>query len=91
MSDSDAKDHDLIDDLVRNLKRQRDEIALPIHLAEMDARDEFESAKSKLDDALAKYEPLRDAVDESAGNLWKSLKLVANEVKDSFDRVRKTL
>ena len=91
MSDSDSKDQDLVKDLISSLKQQRDEIALQIHLAEMDARDEFESAKSKLDDALVEYEPLRDAVDESAGNIWESLKLVAGEVKESFDRVRKAL
>ena len=88
---AESKDKDFVSDMISSLKQQRDEIALQIHLAEMDARDEFDRAKDKLDQAMVDYEPLKEAVDESANNVWESLKLVAGEIKESFDRVRKTL
>lgn len=76
---------------ISKLKQQRDELALQIHLAEMDARDEFDKAKDRLTELSAKYEPLKDAMSESAEGIWQSLKLVAGEIKESFDRVKKSL
>jgi hypothetical protein len=39
----------------------------------------------------AEYEPLKDAVEESAGNVMASLKLVGDELLSSFERIRKSL
>jgi len=82
---------DTMTEWISTLKRQRDEIALQIHLAEMEARDEFEKARVKLDQLSKDYDPLKKAVSDSADNIWESLKVVAGEVKSSFDRIRKTL
>jgi hypothetical protein len=37
------------------------------------------------------FEPVKDAVEESAGNVFSALQLVGEEVLGSFDRIRKTL
>ena len=37
------------------------------------------------------YEPVKDAIGESAENVLESLKLVGEEVLRSFNRVRKSL
>ena len=79
------------EEVVSTLKQQRDELALKIHLAEAEAKEEFESAGEKLDQLTSEYDPLKDAVAESAENVTESLKLVAEEVMNSFDRIRKTL
>ena len=44
-----------------------------------------------LDELTAEYDPVKDAVGESAENVVESLKLVAGEVVSSFDRIRKSL
>ncbi len=89
MSQEREKSH--VGELISSLKQQRDELALQIHLAKMEAKEEFEKAQEKLDQVSSDFEPLKDAVEGSAENVWESLKLVAGEVKDSFDRVRKAL
>lgn len=81
----------LLGETIAALKQQRDELALKMHLAEAEAKDEFDEAKDKLDKLTEEYDPLKDAVAESAENVAESLKLVADEVLGSFDRIRKSL
>jgi hypothetical protein len=88
---SQEREKNYVGELISSLKQQRDELVLQIHLAEMEGKEEFEKAQKKLDQVSSDFEPLKDAVEESAENVWESLKLVAGEVKDSFDRIRKAL
>ena len=84
-------DKNRIDETITALKQQCDELALQIHLGKTEAKEEFENAKEKLEKLTADFEPLKDAVEESAGNVLTSLQLVGEEVLASFDRVRKSL
>ena len=86
-----SPDDNLLSDAITSLKQQRDVLALKMHLAEAEASEEFDKAKTKLDELTAQYDPLKDAVGESAGNVGASLKLVADEVKSSFERILKSL
>ena len=86
-----SQDKNQIDETIRALKQQCDELALQIHLGNMDAKEEFEKAKAKLDKMTEDFAPLKEAVEESAGNVLASLQLVGEEVLSSFDRVRKSL
>lgn len=78
-------------EVISTLKQRRDEIALKIHLGEMEAKEEFEKAKGKLDQMVDDFEPVKDAAAESAQNILSSLKLVGEEVMSSFDRIYKSL
>ncbi len=84
-------DKNQIAETISALKQQRDELALQIHLGAMEARDEFEAAREKLDQMTIQFEPVRHAVDESASNVLASLQLVGQEVLASFKRVRESL
>ena len=86
-----SQDKNQIEATISALKQQCDELALQIHLGNMEARQEFEEAKAKLDKMLLDFEPLKEAIEESAGNVLASLQLVGDEVLTSFDRIRKSL
>ena len=45
----------------------------------------------KIDELSDQYEPVRDALEETAGNIWSALGLAAGELKAGFDRVRKAI
>ncbi|MGI9428965.1 MAG: hypothetical protein ACR2NM_09925 [Bythopirellula sp.] len=81
----------LVAETISTLKQQRDELALKIHLGAAEAKDEFASAQEKLDKMTEEYEPVKDAVEESASQVFSALKLVGDEVMSSFDRIRKSL
>ncbi len=78
-------------ELISSLRRQRDELALKIHLGKADLKDEWERMTDKLDGLTRDYEPLRDAVGETADNVVSSLKLVGEEIQNGFHRIRKSL
>ncbi|MHB8863622.1 MAG: hypothetical protein ACYC6N_14565 [Pirellulaceae bacterium] len=78
-------------ELLSNLKRQRDELALKIHLGKADATAEWQKVTKKLDDLMNDYEPLKDAVGETAENLRASLKLVTEELQKGFNRIRNSI
>jgi len=80
-----------IGELISTLKQQRDELAVKIHLGAAEAKEEWENATDKLDELTQDYDPLKHAVSESAESVTESMKLVAEEVMTSFDRIRKSL
>ncbi len=87
MSDSKSS----LDKMVSELKQQRDELRLQMHLASMDARDEYDRLSGKYDELSDQYEPVSKAVEDTAENLLAALKLAAGELKVGFQRVGKAL
>ena len=86
-----SNSREIVSDLIVKLKQQRDELALQIHLGKQEAKDEWEKVRTKFDQLADDYEPVKDAVEESASKVFDSLKDVAFEIKDSFDRIRKSI
>ena len=86
---SDTKDK--IEEIIATLKQQRDELELQIHLGATEAKEEFDEAMSKLNEMTRDFEPVKDATEESVENVFESLKLVGEEIKVSFSRIKKSL
>jgi seryl-tRNA synthetase len=81
----------LIEETINALQQQRDELGLQIHLGAAEAKEEFDEAMQKLDKMSSDFEPVKDAAEESAENVLASLQLVGEELKSSFDRIKKSL
>ncbi len=86
---SDPKE--ILADTISTLKQQRDELALKVHLGSMESKEEWDKVSKKFDQLADNLEPAKTAAEESAGEVWESLKLVAEEVKNGFERIRKSL
>ena len=86
-----SEEKSLMNELISSLKRQRDELGLQIHLGKAEAKEEYEKARQKLDKLMDDYEPVKDAIGESTENVVESLKLVGQEILQSFRRVRDSL
>ena len=86
-----SEERDMVDELITTLKQQRDELALKIHLGKEDAKDEWEKAQEKLAKLSEEFEPVKEAVEESASNVFASLKIVAGELVDSFSRIKDSI
>jgi len=80
-----------LDDLVNTVKQERDELKLRMHLASMEAKDEYDRLSEKCDQLAEEYQPVTDAVGKTADNLMSALGMVADELKFGFQRVRKAL
>jgi uncharacterized coiled-coil DUF342 family protein len=80
-----------LQDSIASLKQQRDELAVQMHLGKAELREEWDKMRAKLDKLNDDYEPVREAMGESAEQVVESLKLVAGEIKDGFQRIRKSM
>jgi chromosome segregation ATPase len=80
-----------LEEAISALKQQRDEIQLRLHLAEMEARQEYDRLSGRIDELSSQYEPVREAAAESAENVIAALRLAADEMKAGLARIRKVL
>jgi uncharacterized coiled-coil DUF342 family protein len=86
-----AIDRKQLDNLIASLKKERDELAVQIHLGKTEAKAQWDKVTAQLDELTKDYQPVREAAEESAENILTALKLVAGEVQEGFDRIRKSL
>ena len=89
MSESEKKS--ALDTMISHLKKERDELQLQMHLAGMEARDEYDRLSGKFDELTAQYEPLQTAVSDTAENVYSALQLAAEEMMNGFKRVRNAM
>lgn len=85
------EDKSFMTELIGDLKQQRDELRLKIHLGGEELREELDKLDDKLSQLNHRFEPVKEAVGETAEDVWESLKLVGGELKDGFNRIRKAL
>ena len=76
-----------LEEIISSLKQERDQIRVRLHLAGMEAKDEYERLSSKTEELLAQYEPLKDAVGETSENVLSALSLAAEEMKSGFSKI----
>ena len=80
-----------LNNLVDALVQQRDELRVQINLAQKDVRDEWDDIEGKLESIRSKADLIGDEVGDSSKDVLEAVKLVADEVKTGFDRIRKVL
>jgi hypothetical protein len=80
-------------EVVADLERQRDELKVRLHLAKADARDEW--VRLNLDEKIATLRQRADAASGEAKDAMKDIGIaadrLADEIREGFERIRKTL
>jgi chromosome segregation ATPase len=71
------------------LLQQRDEILVQLNLARMDAREEWEKAEAKLELLADKLETIGAEAKEASEDVLESAKLLGEEIKHAYERIRK--
>jgi hypothetical protein len=77
--------------LVEKLKTQRDEINLKIHLASMNAKNEFAEAEKKWAQVKTKAADIADDAVETSEEVIAKTKMVGEELKETYKRISKRL
>ena len=80
-----------LESVIEKLQQERDELRVKLHLASMDAKDEYERLSGRVDELRSHYEPLTSAVGETAENVFSALGMAAEELWHGFGRVRKAI
>jgi len=77
--------------LSEKLKVERDQISLKLHLASMEARDEFEVAEKKWEILKAKAAEIADDTKETSEEYIARAKIVGEELKEAYHRINQRL
>ena len=78
---------DWIDEFVDEIKEERDELRVRVHLAKMEADEEWEELEEKFEKLQSKAIAVGKATAESAEDVGEALKLLGQEIKDGFKHI----
>ena len=73
------------------IKQQRDEINVRLHLGKKDLQDEMQVVDKKWEDFRLRSEQVLATADDSAEDVGEALKLLGEEIKAGFEKIRKAL
>lgn len=79
------------EDLLKKLEVERDQLNLKIHLASMEAKEEFEEAEKKWVHVKAKAVEIADDTKEASEDFIAKAKIVSEELKDTYYRINERL
>jgi len=74
-----------------DLKHQRDELQVKLHLAKADARDEWAKLETRWEEVKTKMDTVRQEASQTTESVASGLSLVLDELKKGYDNIRKTL
>jgi predicted nucleic acid-binding Zn-ribbon protein len=84
-------DKEDFNEFVENLKQQRDELRVKMHLAAADAKDQWDELEGKWEHFEAKARQAGEQAAEASKGIWDAARELGAEIKDGYDRIRKTL
>jgi len=87
MTDEKVDLHRLVDEL----KEQRDELRVRLHLAKAEARDEFEKLEKRWEHARGRLAVIGKEAGEVSKDVGDAARLVLDEIRAGYQRVRKLI
>jgi len=76
---------------VNDLKRQRDELMLQLHLGEAEVRKEWTKLETKLDEVKTTLSKVGKEAGKSAEGVVAALGLAVDEIQKGYKRIKKAL
>jgi hypothetical protein len=86
-----SRDKDALEEFLDYLKQQRDELQVQMHLAKLEAQEEWNEVEEKWNEIKPKLDAIRDESIESSKNIFTSLSLIAEEIESGYKRIKKQL
>jgi predicted nucleic acid-binding Zn-ribbon protein len=80
---------DKLKSLLERLETERDELKVKLGLAKLEARDEWQELEAKIEGLRGRLGRLKDEAGDAGSDVGAAFELVADEVKQGFDRIRK--
>jgi hypothetical protein len=77
--------------MVDGLKQQRDEINVQLHLAKAEVREEWDKLEPKWEDVKGKMDTVSEVAGQTAESVTAAAGLIADEIKQGYDRIKKAL
>ncbi len=87
MSDLDDK----MEDVLKKLKTERDELRVQLHLLKAEAKDEWEDVEKRWEHLESRMKQVGDAASDAGGDVAAAGKQLAEEIGNAYKRIRKSL
>jgi SMC interacting uncharacterized protein involved in chromosome segregation len=82
---------DKLDELVEILKQRRDELHVQLHLGKAEAKDLWNETEDKWRDLRSQLDMIDDGTGDVAKDVGAAAMLMAEEIKQGYERLRKLL
>ena len=79
------------EELTETLKQQRGEIQVQIHLANMEAKQEWQKAEKQWDKFVDSLMEVSEENKEESAELIHATKVIADELKEAYQRISERL
>ncbi|MCF6203635.1 MAG: hypothetical protein L3J59_08195 [Methylococcaceae bacterium] len=79
------------DELTDKLNQQRDEIQLQLHLASMEAKEEWQEAETSWGKFVDSLDVISDDTKEASAELIQATKVIGDELKEAYQRISERL
>ena len=77
--------------MVDDLKQQRDEINVQLHLAKAEVRDEWDKLEPKWEEVKGKMATVSEVASQTTESVRAVAGLLADEIKEGYERIKKAL
>lgn len=86
-----AENNERLEKLMRQLEQERDELKMKLGLAKLEAREEWQELEKKMATLRGRMKVVGGEAKETSGDVGAAIDVVAKEIKDGFDRLRKLI
>ena len=83
--------NDAVNNLMKDLEQQRDELEVQLALAKAEARDEWEELEKRWEKVKSQLGQAGDTAAEVADDVGEAAKLLLDEIGRGYERIRKLL
>lgn len=80
-----------IEDMFEELKQQRDELRVQIHLANAEAKEQWQKLENKWDEIEPKLDMVGSDISKTADDVWGALGLMGEAIRDGYQRIKRNL
>ena len=80
-----------LDELTADLKQKRDELRVQMHLAGAEAKESWENLEKQWTHFEARSAQVADAAKDAGGEIWEATKQLGGEIRDGYDKIRKSM
>jgi restriction endonuclease S subunit len=82
---------DRLEKTLKELKTERDDLKVQLHLLNMDAKEEWSELENKYEKFKAKASIVAEATEDSAEEVVEALKLVGEELHEGYKRIKRSM
>lgn len=86
-----ADNKEKLQELMRQLEQERDELKVKLGLAKLEAREEWQELEKKMDALRARMRVAGGEAREASGDIGAAFNVLASEIKEGFARLRKLM